>query len=189
MGFLIIFLFFHTSNMHYNKQMVVILHNIRSTHNVGSIFRTADAGGVEKLYLSGITPIPLDRFGKVRPDVAKVALGAECFVPWEHVSSTVRMVKKLKKEGYIIVSLEQSKKSVLYNKIKFSKNKKIALVVGNEVKGLPQNILELSDVVMEIPMRGNMVRQARHPRNIQEGKESLNVSVAFGIAVYALNNN
>lgn len=152
--------------------MVVILHNIRSTHNVGSMFRTADAAGIEKLYLSGITPVPLDRFGKVRPDVAKVALGAELSIPWEYVSSTVRIIKKLKKNGYVIVSLEQSKNSVVYNKIKFSKNKKIALVVGNEVKGLSQNILELSDVVMEIPMKGN--------------KESLNVSVAFGIAVYAL---
>ncbi|MEW6617241.1 MAG: TrmH family RNA methyltransferase [Patescibacteria group bacterium] len=158
--------------MHYNEPMVVILHNIRSTHNVGSMFRTADAAGVDKLYLSGITPIPLDRFGKVRPDVAKVALGAELSIPWEYVSSTVRIIKKLKKNGYVIVSLEQSKNSVVYNKIKFSKNKKIALVVGNEVKGLSQNILELSDVVMEIPMKGN--------------KESLNVSVAFGIAVYAL---
>ncbi len=155
--------------------MVVILHNIRSTHNVGSIFRTADAAGIEKLYLSGVTPIPLDRFGKVRPDIAKVALGAEMFIPWEHISSTVRIIKKLKKEGYAIVSLEQSERSVLYNKIKFSKNKKIVLIVGNEVRGLSKKILELSDIVMEIPMRGS--------------KESLNVSVAFGIAAYALTNN
>lgn len=168
--------------------MIVILHDIRSAHNVGSIFRTADAAGIEKLYLSGITSIPFDRFGTVRPDIAKVALGAELSVPWEHVSSTVRTIKKLKRDGYVIISLEQSKHSVLYNRIKFSKNKKIALVVGNEVRGLRKNVLNLSDVIMEIPMKGNMVRQAHHPRNIQEGKESLNVSVAFGIAVYALNN-
>ena len=139
---------------------------------MGSIFRTADAVGVEKLYLSGITPIPLDRFGKVRPDIAKVALGAELSVPWEHVSSTVRTIKKLKKDGYAIISLEQSKNSVLYNKIKIPKNRNLALIVGNEVKGLSKNVLELSDTIMEIPMNG--------------GKESLNVSVAFGIAVYAL---
>lgn len=169
------FFVFRERKRDYNKLMVVILHNIRSTHNVGSMFRTADAAGIEKLYLSGITPIPLDRFGKVRPDVAKVALGAELSVLWEHTSSSVRTIKKLKKNGHIIVSLEQSKNSVLYNKIKFSKNKKIALVVGNEVKGLPKNILEVSDVIMEIPMKGN--------------KESLNVSVAFGIAVYALTKN
>jgi len=160
------------SDIHYNKQMIAILHNIRSTHNVGSMFRTADAAGVEKLYLSGVTPIPLDRFGKVRPDIAKVALGAESSVPWEHVSSTVRVIKKLKKEEYIVVSLEQAKNSTLFNKIKIPKNKKIALMVGNEVMGLSKNILKLSDIIMEIPMRGS--------------KESLNVSVAFGIAVYAL---
>ena len=160
--------------MHYNEHMVAILHNIRSTHNVGSIFRTADAAGVKKLYLSGITPIPLDRFGKVRPDIAKVALGAEISVPWEQILSTVRMIKKLKKDGYVVVSLEQSKTSVLFNKIKIKKNKKIALVVGNEVRGLSKNTLKLSDIIMEIPMKGD--------------KESLNVSVAFGIAVYALNN-
>ena len=139
---------------------------------MGSMFRTADAAGVEKLYLSGVTPIPLDRFGKVRPDIAKVALGAESSVPWEHVSSTVRVIKKLKKEEYIVVSLEQAKNSTLFNKIKIPKNKKIALMVGNEVMGLSKNILKLSDIIMEIPMRGS--------------KESLNVSVAFGIAVYAL---
>ncbi len=139
---------------------------------MGSIFRTADAAGVEKLYLSGITPIPFDRFGKVRPDIAKVALGAELSVPWKHVSSTARTIKKLKKDGYAIISLEQSKNSVLYNKIKIPKNRNLALIVGNEVKGLSKNVLELSDTIMEIPMNG--------------GKESLNVSVAFGIAVYAL---
>jgi tRNA G18 (ribose-2'-O)-methylase SpoU len=156
--------------------MVVILHNIRSTHNVGSMFRTSDAVGIEKIYLSGITPIPLDRFGKVRSDVAKVALGAELTVPWEHVSSTTRLIHKLKKERYIIISLEQSKQSISYRSInKNTKKKKIALVVGNEVRGLSKNVLELSDIIMEIPMRGK--------------KESLNVSVAFGIAVYALNDN
>jgi len=172
--------------MHYNERMIVILHNIRSTHNVGSIFRTADAVGIEKLYLSGITPIPLDRFGNVRPDVAKVALGAEHSVPWERVSSTVRTIKKLKKDGYVIVSLEQSKNSVAFNKIKIKKTKKIALVVGNEVEGISENILKISDITMEIPMRGEMIRYIHHPRNIGTGKESLNVSVAFGIAVYAL---
>lgn len=158
--------------MYYNKLMVVILHNIRSAHNVGSMFRTADAVGIEKIYISGITPIPLDRFGKVRSDIAKVALGGETSVPWEHSKSILRLIKKLKKERFCIVALEQSDTSISYRDASLKRKKKIALIVGNEVKGIPHNILELSDIVMEIPMKGN--------------KESLNVSVAFGIAVYQL---
>ncbi len=139
---------------------------------MGSMFRTADAVGIEKIYISGITPIPLDRFGKVRSDIAKVALGGETSVPWEHSKSILRLIKKLKKERFCIVALEQSDTSISYRDASLKRKKKIALIVGNEVKGIPHNILELSDIVMEIPMKGN--------------KESLNVSVAFGIAVYQL---
>ncbi len=95
--------------------MVVILQNIRSLHNVGSIFRTADAVGVEKLYLCGITPSPLDRFGAVRGDLAKVALGAETTVGWEQVSTTARCITLLKKQGYTIVALEQDKRAIAYD--------------------------------------------------------------------------
>ena len=152
--------------------MIAILHNIRSLHNVGSIFRTADAVGVEKIYLCGITPGPVDRFGKVRPQIAKVSLGAERTVPYEKVSSVVDMIKRLKKEKYKILALEQSPRAISYQKFKTQKGKRYALIVGNEVKGLPKIILKKADTVLKIQMFGK--------------KESLNVAVAFGIAAFRL---
>ncbi len=149
---------------------MLILHNIRSTHNVGSIFRTADGAGAEKLYLVGVTPSPLDRFGRKRKDLAKVALGAEEFVQWEYKKSLPPLISQLKKDGYEIVALEQSAKSIDYRKYK-PKNK-IALILGEETKGIPKNILDKCDAVIEIPMKGR--------------KESLNVSVAAGIALFQL---
>ena len=165
--------------------MVAILQNIRSLHNVGSIFRTADAAGLAKLYLCGITPAPIDRFGKVRPQLVKVALGAERYMPWEKVSGAARLIDKLKNDGFKIFALEQSKKSIPYFKLKVSAKGgsalggkslklKVALIVGNEVRGLPRTILLKADKILEIPMRGR--------------KESLNVAVAFGIVVFHLNN-
>src|SRR3989344_5945308 len=132
------------------KKMVAILHNIRSLHNVGSIFRTADAAGIEKLYLCGITPTPLDQFGKIRPQLAKVSLGAEKTMPWERCSSTSRLIDKLKNPpaggGYKIFAVEQSKKSNHYYSEEILRqaqdDKKIALVVGNEVRGLPPAVLK-----------------------------------------------
>jgi tRNA G18 (ribose-2'-O)-methylase SpoU len=157
-------------------QLIGALHDIRSVHNVGSIFRTADGVGFEKLYLCGITPEPIDRFKKVRPDFAKVALGAEKSVAWESVPDTAALVKKLKKEGWKILALEQAKKSSPYylapDMLLNARYQKAALVVGNEVGGIPPAILKLADAVLEIPMLGK--------------KESLNVSVAFGIAAYRL---
>jgi 23S rRNA (guanosine2251-2'-O)-methyltransferase len=152
------------------KELIVVLHNIRSLHNVGSIFRTADAAGVAKLYLCGITGTPLDRFGNFRRDVAKVALGAEKTVKWEKRRATMTVIKELKAGGYKIFALEQGRDSVPYDKTRPSG--KMALVLGNEVKGLPPAVLKMADKTVEIPMRGQ--------------KESLNVSVAFGIAVFAL---
>ena len=153
--------------------MIVILHNIRSLHNVGSIFRTADAAGVEKIYLGGITPAPVDIFGKPRLPLTKVSLGAEKYVPWEKVKSTTTLIDKLKKQKYQIFAIEQSKKSVPYFKIKNKNLKsKITLVLGNEIKGLPSSILKRADKILEIPMKGK--------------KESLNVAVAFGIVVFNL---
>lgn len=156
--------------------MVVILHNIRSTHNVGSIFRTADAAGCEKIYLCGITPAPVDRFGRANEKIGKVALGAEKTVVWEKINQTVRLVDKLKEDGYKILAIEQSEKSVPYNKIKLSNKdfKKTALVLGNEIKGLPRPVLRRANKILEIPMRGK--------------KESLNVAVAFGIVIFNLIN-
>jgi 23S rRNA (guanosine2251-2'-O)-methyltransferase len=184
--------------------MVAILYNIRSVHNTGSIFRTADAAGVEKLYLCGTTPSPLDRFGKKRQDFVKVSLGAEDSVAWEKVlesdtplkirgeSGVMNLIQNLKHDGYTIISLEQHETSIPHysEKIKFKNN--IALIVGNEVEGLPQDILDASDHIIEIPMRGAMVREPRHPKNSHDkilGKESLNVSVAFGIAAYQLQSS
>lgn len=160
--------------MYIKKHMVVLLHNIRSLHNVGSIFRTADAVGVEKLYLCGITPSPLDRFGVVRGDLAKVALGAETTVGWEQVGTTARCITLLKKQGYTIVALEQSAGSVPYDNLspKTYNLDKVALVLGAEVEGISPALLKKCDTIIEIPMRGK--------------KESLNVAVSFGIAAYEL---
>ncbi len=156
--------------------MVVILHNIRSLHNVGSIFRTADAAGVDKIYLCGITPEPIDRFGRLRPQLGKVSLGAERSVPWERVAVTAKLIDRLKKEKFKIVAIEQDKKAIPYFSIKAkSLGPKIAVVLGSEVNGLSQSILKRADKILEIPMSGE--------------KESLNVSVAFGIAAFRLIHN
>jgi len=153
-------------------KLVVIAHDVRSVHNVGSIFRTADAAGVEKIYLCGITPSPLDRFKEVRPDFAKVALGAEKYIAWESAPTTAGVVRRLKKEGYKIFALEQSTRAVPYYSIRPTNNARIAIIVGNEVKGLPLSILSAAHHILEIPMMGK--------------KESLNVAVAFGIVAFGL---
>lgn len=154
------------------KEFVVLLENIRSLHNVGSIFRTADAAGASKIYLSGITPSPLDRFGRPDPRLAKVALGAEKTVAWEKTSSAARTISALKKDNFMIVALEQDERSISYKRLKPRKNAKIALILGEEVKGIRRTLLTKCDRIIEIPMRGK--------------KESLNVSVAFGIAAFEL---
>lgn len=150
------------------KQAVLVLHNIRSTHNVGSIFRTAEAAGISKIYLTGYTPAPTDRFGRIQKEIKKTALGAEEIVPWEHASRTSDVLKKLKKEDFYIVGVEQSKQSVDYKTIR--PKQKTAFIFGNEVNGLSPQILKQCDVIAEILMRGM--------------KESLNVSVAAGIILF-----
>ena len=153
-----------------SQRKVVILDNIRSIHNVGSIFRTSDALGVDKIYLCGCTPTPTDRFGRAINDLAKVALGAEKDIAWEYCDDTKNIIKKLKKEGFQIIAVEQDKNSVAYDKIK-TKNL-VAIVMGTEVTGIDKKTLKLCDVIAEIPMSGN--------------KESLNVSVSFGIVGYQI---
>lgn len=148
----------------------LILHNIRSVYNVGSIFRTADAAGVSKIYLTGYTPAPLDRFGRPRKDIAKVALGAEKTVPWEHIFNIKPLLKKFKKEKMTIAGIEQSKNSVNYKT--FKPKNPTALILGNEVGGIEKNILKECDHILEIPMRGK--------------KESLNVSVAAGVVLFRI---
>lgn len=156
-------------------EIVVVLPDIRSTHNVGSIFRTADAAGVKKVFLCGITPQPVDQFGRKRQDISKVALGAEDYIPWEYTKSLARLIGKLKKEGYTICAVEQSPKSVPYMAFKAPKQAKLALIMGNEVEGLPKAILARVDHILEIPMHGQ--------------KESLNVGVAFGVVVFGFINH
>ena len=155
-------------------EIAVILQDIRSLHNVGSIFRTADTAGVSKVFLYGITASPLDRFGHPRPQVAKVALGADSFIPWEKVTSGTQLIKRLQKEGYIVIAVEQSKTSKLYTTAlkTIAKKKKVALIMGNEVKGLKSAIINSADLSIEIPMFGQ--------------KESLNVAVAFGVVAFHL---
>ncbi len=157
--------------------MIALLHNIRSLHNVGSIFRTADAVGLEKIYLCGITPSPIDEFGQFRPQISKVSLGAEKTVSWDDSARSpqaiAKLIEKLKKDGYKIFALEISKNSTPYNLLKSHFNiSKVVLIVGNEVRGLPKSILNEADKILSIPMRGK--------------KESLNVAVAFGVVAYHL---
>jgi len=160
------------------KEICLILHNLRSVYNVGSIFRTADTCGISKIYLTGYTPTPKDRFGNLRGDLSKVALGAEKNIPWEKHRYVSEAIKKLKKEGSYIVSVEQSKNSKDYKN--FKAQNKTTYIFGNEVRGLTPSILQMSDTVLEIPMRGNL---ARH-RIADGGKESLNVSVSAGIVLF-----
>lgn len=145
------------------KEIIVTLDNIRSRENVGSIFRTADAAGVDKIYLCGITPTP------PHEKISKTALGAETYVPWEYHKQTWRLLAKLKR-GMSIVALEQTKESE--DVFKFKPKFPLVLVLGNEVKGLSPQILKYCDKKIFIPMYGK--------------KESLNVSVAAGIALYQL---
>jgi len=154
------------------SENILILNDIRSVENVGAIFRTADASGISKIYLVGYTPAPLDRFGRKRNDLAKSALGAEDFVSWESKKSILPLLTKLKKDGFMVIALEQDENSIDYKKVKIGE--KNALILGTEVSGIPENILKKCDFIMEIPMRGK--------------KESLNVSVATGIALFRILN-
>ncbi len=152
---------------------IAILDNVRSSHNVGSMFRTADALGVEKLFLVGYTPAPRDQFGRANKEIAKVALGAEIDVPWESVKTATSLIKKLKTEkggAYHVVAVEQHAKAIDYKKCALgTKAARVAFVFGNEVDGVSEKTLALCDEIVQIPMQGK--------------KESLNVSVAFGIAL------
>jgi tRNA G18 (ribose-2'-O)-methylase SpoU len=155
------------------KEFYVICDNIRSLENIGSIFRTSDALGVNKIFLCGISGKP------PHPKIEKTALGAEKIIPFEHYKQTGRLIDKLKKQGVKIISLEQDlparragKKAIEITK--FKPEFPMALIVGNEVKGISKSILKKSDKIIYLPMLGK--------------KESLNVSVAFGIAGYQIIN-
>lgn len=159
--------------MKQDKETYLILHDIRSTQNVGAILRTCDAVGINKVYFSGITPAPIDRFGRKRSDVSKSALGAEDSVEWEVAENVFDLIKDFKSCGFQIVALEQNSRAIDYKNVneKFPNDKRV-IVVGNEVDGVSKEILDLCDVIAEIPMLGE--------------KESLNVSVAFGVFIFRL---
>ena len=157
-------------DMDNNKEIFLILHNIRSVYNVGAIFRTADACGVSKIFLTGYTPSPTDRFGRARKDISKSALGAEKNIPWEHLPKVSELLRELKEQKIQIVAVEQSKDSIDYKKLKI--NKSTAFIFGNEVDGVDKSILGDVDKIIEISMLGK--------------KESLNVSVCAGIVLYSL---
>lgn len=144
--------------------IVIVLDEVRSMNNVGSVFRSADAFLVEAIYLCGFTPIPPHR------DIQKTALGATETVTWNHVNSTLEAIEKLKQEGYIIYSIEQVHDSVMLQTMNIEKGKKYAFVFGNEVQGVQDEILQLSDAVIEIPQLGS--------------KHSLNISVSAGIVLW-----
>lgn len=149
----------------------VILSDIRSNYNVGAIFRTCDGVGVDKVYLSGLTPTPTDRFGREVLEISKTALGAEKFIAWEKVDDVVSLINKLKDEGFTVVAVEQASNSVgLYD---FKVPEKVVYIFGSETAGIPVEILEQVDTILELPMLGQ--------------KESSNVSVTAGIVLFYQN--
>ncbi|MEI8096952.1 MAG: TrmH family RNA methyltransferase [Candidatus Moraniibacteriota bacterium] len=156
------------------KRLVLVIHNVRSALNVGSLFRTADGAGVSRIFLTGYTPTPAKEKTvyrtKAEKELAKTALGAEKNVSWEKSVTLSKVLMKLRQEKFEIVGLEQDKKSVDYRK--YSPKKNVALLVGNEVLGIDTKVLKQCGVIIEIPMKGK--------------KNSLNVSVATGIALYQI---
>jgi tRNA G18 (ribose-2'-O)-methylase SpoU len=149
--------------------LVLVLDNIRSAHNVGSAFRTADSFKIDKIYLCGICAVPPSA------EIHKSALGAEDSVQWEHVDDTMDAIRRLKDQGYTVVSAEQAVDSVMLDRFIPSKDERYAVVFGNEVAGVRQDVVDASDMVLEIPQFGT--------------KHSLNVSVSVGVILWHLKLN
>lgn len=148
----------------------IFLNNIRSAHNVGAIFRTAEGAGVEKIYLGGYTPTPVDRFNRPQPEITKTSLGASELVPWEHITSGEEVVtlQRLQADGMTIVTVEQTSEAVsLYD---FVVPDNVVYIFGNEVSGVELGLIDIADQCMQIPMAGQ--------------KESLNVATTVGIVVF-----
>jgi 23S rRNA (guanosine2251-2'-O)-methyltransferase len=145
--------------------IIVILDDVRSMHNVGSAFRTCDAFGAEAIYLCGYTPTPPHR------DIHKTALGAEDSVKWQHFATTMEAIDHVKKQGYIVYAIEQAHNSISLNELNYN-SEKIALVFGNEVTGVNEEAIKLSDACIEIPQYG--------------AKHSLNISVSIGVVLWEL---
>ncbi len=144
--------------------LIVVLDNIRSLNNIGSVFRTSDAFLIEKIYLCGITAVP------PHPDIHKTALGAEDSVDWEYSESTLTVVDNLQAEEYIVYAIEQVENSIMLDKLLLDINKKYAVVFGHEVKGVQQQVVDKCDACIEIPQFGT--------------KHSLNVSVTAGLVIW-----
>ena len=151
------------------QPIVVVLDNIRSLNNIGSVFRTSDAFLLEKIYLCGITARPPHR------DIHKTALGATESVAWEYIENTLDCVEKLQKEGYHCVAIEQAEQSLMLHKFDSTKHDKIAVIFGNEVKGVQQSVIDACDHCIEIPQLGT--------------KHSLNISVCVGVVLWHIFNS
>jgi tRNA G18 (ribose-2'-O)-methylase SpoU len=146
----------------------IILEDIRSAYNVGAIFRTADGAGATKIFLTGYTPAPIDRFGRPQAEIKKTSLGASETMSWEKVESITELVMRLKEEEVTVVAVELDKNAVSLKD--FEEPERVAYIFGNEITGVTADVLALVDAIVEIPMLGT--------------KESLNVSVTAGIVLY-----
>ena len=146
--------------------IIVILDNIRSLNNIGSVFRTSDAFLIEKIYLCGITATPPNK------DIHKTALGATDSIEWEYIKNTIDVVNELKNSNYKILSIEQAENAIMLQDFSIAKDEKYAIIFGNEVKGVQQEIVDLSDACIEIPQYGT--------------KHSLNISVSAGVVLWEL---
>ena len=153
-----------------NVRVFVALVDLRSAHNVGAVFRTADGAGTAGIFLVGTAPAPIDRFGRAQPDIAKTALGAEKTVPWTYHETVEVFLEAVQKEGLQMVVVEQDSRAVEYKT--FSPTRDTVLVFGNEVDGVSAEMRDVAEHIIEIPMRGQ--------------KESLNVSVAAGVVLFRL---
>lgn len=144
--------------------VIIVLDNVRSQHNIGAAFRSADAFAAEKIILCGICATPPSA------EIHKSALGAENTIPWEYFEESTDAVKRLKAEGYEAISVEQTENSIMLNDIKLDRDRRYALIFGNEVKGVSQEVVDMSDTVLEIPQHGT--------------KHSINVSVSIGVVLW-----
>lgn len=149
-------------------ETALLLHNIRSAHNVGSIFRTADAAGASHIYLTGYTPTPYDRFGRAQKEIRKTALGAEQTVEWSYTRSPKVAITRLKRKGWTVIGVEQDARAKEYRSVRMIG--RTLFVFGNEIRGLSPSLRSSCDLLVEIPMRGR--------------KESLNVAVAAGVVLF-----
>ncbi len=155
------------------QEIVLILHNIRSSYNVGSLFRTSDAVGVSKIIISGYTPSPRDKFDRENKEISKTAIGAEKTVEWLKIKNLNKELLKLKQEKFKLIALELHEKAVDYRKIRsLTRGNRIAVILGNEVRGVSSELLKKVDLIAQIPMNGR--------------KESLNVSVAGAVMLFSL---